>query len=425
MWHFVSDWYSYICLSLQKYTPLLLVFIVILVIVIIHLKLRQCTLKKTEYLLSSLRDKYNIIVANTSDIIWEIDTDLKFVFTNERIKDILGYSSEDLKGVTYESMFAISDTESASTIFNSFVDHREPFFNIEARFCSIKGEDVILIVTGFPLFDEKGQLYGYSGLCSDVTKQRHDKHVLQEMESRFEQVFRYSPSSVTISMLDSGAYVDVNKSFENLTGYSHDEVIGRSAVDLGIINTQSRELIVNCFKKDGFVDNEEITIIRKDGKERIGLFSGVFIYIDGKLALLATTIDISDKKKLEKNFRQRIEEQQILVDNTELLIWQLRDPKTYGIVNDAYARFFGIDKDEIEGKSLYDVLLLEEAKELHKFSTESFVRSSSTKDMFLTNSSNGKRLLSICCSPKLDMDGEVQYVVCFARDITGNGDAGI
>ena len=418
MWSIIFHWYSSLCLVIQENIPLLLAFIIILIIVIIKLINQQRILKKSEYMLSILKYKYNNIIENSSDIIWEIDKDLKITFTSSRLRDIQGCYPKDLIGMSYKNILFLSNFSEASYIFNSFIDNRKSFFNIETRFTSYKGADIILLASGFALVDKEGEFCGYICICKDITIQRRDNNALKEVKTRFEQAFRNSPISMAISILNSGFYLDVNKSFEKFTGYKRDEVIGKTSLELGIMTPSVRGDFCSELCTKGFIENEEIAIVRKDGTERIGLFSGVIMYIDEHLALLSTAIDISQKRIIERQFEQKTKEQQILVENTELMIWQLRDPKTYGIVNDACAKFFGIRKEELEGSSFYDILSSKESQEFHKFTKEVFLKLSSTADIWFTNNANEKRLLSICCDPKFDMDGNVQYAVCFAMDIT-------
>lgn len=83
---------------------------------------------------------------------------------------------------------------------------------------------------------------------------------------------------------------------------------------------------------------------------------------DGSVSKLAMIMDISDRKQAEQSLKQKIEEQELLLDNIQTQIWYLANAKTYGAVNKAHAEFLNLEKKDIEYKSLYDILSKEESE---------------------------------------------------------------
>jgi diguanylate cyclase (GGDEF)-like protein/PAS domain S-box-containing protein len=125
------------------------------------------------------------------------------------------------------------------------------------------------------------------------------------------------------------------------------------------------------------------------------------------------------KHNIYKTMIKNNEEKEMILDTIDTQIWYLKDPKTYGKINQAHADFLGFDKSDVENKKLTDFFEEEEAKicnlgnikvfsEKKKFQTE----------VWLTNSSGEKKLISITKNPKLNKDGKVEYVVCSGEDIT-------
>src|SRR5208283_1363637 len=56
---------------------------------------------------------------------------------------------------------------------------------------------------------------------------------LRLAEEKFSKAFRISPDAIIISELESGRIIDVNESYERLTGFRREEVIGRTSVEIG------------------------------------------------------------------------------------------------------------------------------------------------------------------------------------------------
>ena len=117
--------------------------------------------------------------------------------------------------------------------------------------------------------------------------------------------------------------------------------------------------------------------------------------------------------------RKRSEEQTLLLDNIEHQIWYLTDKETYGVVNKAHAKFLGLEKEELEGRDLYDIIGVEEADICIANNREVFEKKKqSHTEEWIKNGRGEMRLLSITRAPKIDYNGNVESVICAAEDIT-------
>ena len=74
----------------------------------------------------------------------------------------------------------------------------------------------------------------------------------------FSHIFHASPIAMTINALADGRYVDVNDSYVRLIGFSREEMIGRRAVDLGILSRRQRESVVqNLLQSRGLANDPQ------------------------------------------------------------------------------------------------------------------------------------------------------------------------
>ena len=175
--------------------------------------------------------------------------------------------------------------------------------------------------------------------------------------------------------------------------------------------------------------NRDIPFFRSEYrmKTRLGkwkwiLDSGKVVEWDEKgepLRAVGTHMDITHQKKAEGKLNQNSEEQNILLDNIDIQIWYMKDAEHYGRVNQAHADFLGMDKMEIQGRSLSEI----EGRDRSISEIESnnrVIRKKRTAKLeeWRKNSSGEDRLLSITRTPKLDEDGNVEYIICTATDIT-------
>ena len=71
-------------------------------------------------------------------------------------------------------------------------------------------------------------------VAQDVTERNRAEEALRQSEDRFAKAFRTSPDSININRLEDGVYLEINEGFAALTGYTTEEVIGRSSLEIGI-----------------------------------------------------------------------------------------------------------------------------------------------------------------------------------------------
>ena len=125
------------------------------------------------------------------------------------------------------------------------------------------------------------------------------------------------------------------------------------------------------------------------------------------------------KNQMQKKILKNNEERNMILDTIETQVWYLKDPVTYERVNQAHADFLGFEKEAVENKNLKDFLSRKAAQTCNLGNQRVFKQKKKIRtEEWLKNYKGEERLLSITKNPKLDDQGEVEYVVCSAEDIT-------
>jgi PAS domain S-box-containing protein len=126
------------------------------------------------------------------------------------------------------------------------------------------------------------------------------------LSERFSKAFSTSPESMVINRMEDGVYLDVNEGFTRVTGYTIDEIRGRSPVeeDLGVwVHNEDRNRMVEGLQSHGEVVGLEAPFRRKDGSIFIGLMSAKFLEMDSEVCVISSTHDISPIKEAEEERR--------------------------------------------------------------------------------------------------------------------------
>jgi PAS domain S-box-containing protein len=150
-------------------------------------------------------------------------------------------------------------------------------------------------------------------IVRDVTERKHAEAALRLSEEKFAKAFQASPGAVTISTFKEGRYIEVNDTFQRLTGYTRAEVIGHTASELQIwIDPADSAKIRQLLIEQGMVKNVEYCFRRKSGKVCVGLVSAELIDFEGEPCILAMTNDISDRKQTEAQLQAALERDRLL-----------------------------------------------------------------------------------------------------------------
>ena len=123
---------------------------------------------------------------------------------------------------------------------------------------------------------------------------------VEESSQKFKAVFDNSPITVTLTTLPDGTFHEINHAFTDMFGYSQEETIGKTTLELGLwLHEADRDRYLQILRENGFVRNFEVQMRRKGGEELTVYFSGTLLEIVGKPFVLSAVMDISELKRLQ------------------------------------------------------------------------------------------------------------------------------
>jgi two-component system cell cycle sensor histidine kinase/response regulator CckA len=139
----------------------------------------------------------------------------------------------------------------------------------------------------------------------DITDRKHAEEKLLVSEEKFSKAFHLGPDAVTITSIADGRFLEVNDNFLHLTGFTRDEILGRSSVELGFwANPKDRHHIVALLKRSGEARDLEIRMSIKSGEVRTVQLSAHTIELSGQACMIAIIRDVTERRALEIQLRQ-------------------------------------------------------------------------------------------------------------------------
>jgi len=132
----------------------------------------------------------------------------------------------------------------------------------------------------------------------DQTEASRAAEALRRSEGLLSHLVATSPDVITLTEMSTGRYAMVNRTFEQLTGYSSAEVMGRTADELGIWHDGfDRTRVMDAVRAHGRVANLPITFATKSGEPISMLMSAAPFAMDGQQYLVINARDVTETER--------------------------------------------------------------------------------------------------------------------------------
>ena len=139
------------------------------------------------------------------------------------------------------------------------------------------------------------------GVQASFLRERELSGALKSASDRMARIFRSSQDAIVISSLKDGTYVDVNDAYLTMFGYERDEVIGKSALMLGVWEEPlERQRFVKILGAAKRVREFEARLKKKNGDVIEVLLSGELQDVDGLPCAVISTADVTARRKAER-----------------------------------------------------------------------------------------------------------------------------
>ena len=313
-------------------------------------------LSKAQEALQASEERYRTIVTTADEGIWTLDAGARTTFVTERMASMLGYTVPEMIGHTIEDFVDASAREEA---LQDFERRRQGVR--ERRDIALRRKDGTVLwasLTSSPLVDPDGRFAGALGMVTDITEERRLEEARRSTEERFSLVFRASPIPIAI-VTASSEILEVNDRYVEFSGYPSEDLVGRSARDLGMwAEPADRLRFVDAMSREGRVRDFEATFRRKSGETRDVLLSVESIELRdvAEPVRIFMFSDITERKRAEEALRASEEQFRAMFDSASVGVAQA-NPKTGRLsrVNPKLCLITGYSAEELLTRRFSDI----------------------------------------------------------------------
>ena len=195
--------------------------------------------KQVEKALQESEAMYHDLVETSPNLVYRLDLEGRVTFVNRTCKEITGYEPEEIIGRRFTDFqtpeFAAQDLE----VFGRHMAG-EPINNFDTVFRAKSGCPLYFVINARVCRDANGVLVGSLGTAFDITERKHAEETLRQSEERYRTLYASMNEAVALHevVYDSGRrpvdyrILDVNPSFERITGFSRERAVGRLGTEL-------------------------------------------------------------------------------------------------------------------------------------------------------------------------------------------------
>jgi len=307
--------------------------------------------KRAEALLHNNEDQLDTLFQLAVDAILLGSPEGNITNANKHALELSGYSFRELIGKPINILFDDSELDRVPFQYEKLKAGK---IVRNERFLRRKDGSRVPIEMNTKMMPDRS----YQSFIRDMTVRRKMEDALRASEKKFSEAFKTSPDSININRASDGIYIEVNDGFCAITGYTPEEVLGKSSYSKELqlwVNTEDRDKMITELRSKGEITGFEAAFRMKDGTIRFGLMSARFITISNEECIISTTRDITQRKMTEKTLLESEKSYRGILNTVSESIYILDAEGRFVDVNDGATKMYGYSQEEFIGRTFHFV----------------------------------------------------------------------
>ncbi len=312
--------------------------------------------KLVESNLQESEKRYRKVVENAIDIIFTNDLLGNFTYVNKAGLINTGYSKDEILRLNCMDLILPEYRQKLNNFYLKQFHTKQPAAYIEFPFYTKSGEPK-WYGQNTTLLLENGKVVGFHNISRDITDRKQMEAALKESEKRYRQLVELSPDAIIVHT--KGKIIYVNEASLRLFGTSNrDDLINKSITNflhpdsIDIVRARSKHLL----KNGSNALLQEQKFLRLDGTSISVEVSASPIIFQNESSIQVVIRDITERKHVENELRKRQLEVNTLLDSLPGLAFFKDKNFRYLIVNQRFCDAMGYSKEEIIGKTDFELL---------------------------------------------------------------------
>lgn len=397
-----------------------------------------------------LEARYRDLIEHSPEMIYQLNKAGQFVHVNQTGLDKLGYSLEEMLQMRLWDLVPKGREAEVLAYLERLVSQGRS--TIETVFVAGDGHPIDVEIHATALFESGGGLVHSRAFVRDVTERRLLEEQIHRYTTRLEQAVNERTQQLVASqerykalfdlVADSvfmvgedGVIVAVNKREEQALGYSEQQVVGSSILNvvLPVHHDEMRSLLAKIRAGERQVPTQEITVRDATGKDTPVEMDLILVRGSDHTWVMVQLRDITDRKRLERQmhiYQQELEAKvsertreieetkqylENLLENANDVIYTLDSEQCFTYVNSKIVSW-GYAKEDLLGRPY--LALLSKRHRGRRLKSTLDIGMKQVYEVEVLTKSGEPRSVMVSVSPLHGVEGEILGVLGIARDMT-------
>lgn len=313
-------------------------------------------------------ERYARAMRATTDGLWEWNILTGETYLSPRWKQMLGFEEADQLGKDQESFMSRlhpEDWPRVQAARKAHFEKRVPY-QVELRLCNKNGEYRWFLTRGEADWNERGEAVRMTGTISDIADRKLAEQALLESEQRFRAVFEQAAVGVAEMDTTTGRFLSVNQRICEINHRSRDEMLKLTFSDVTLPEDLPKSLQRMEELKAGKIRsyNLEKRNLLPDGTLKWVNLTVAPMWLPGEPPLrhVAVVEDITERKRVELDYRRELAYNQALVSHTSAFIVVLDLDGRFVHANASFSDTMGYNQKQVIGKTPWEIGLMDAAE---------------------------------------------------------------
>ena len=384
-------------------------------------KLAEQKLRESEQDQRESEARFRAIFDQAAVGVAQIESDTgRFIQANKKYCDIVGLTPEAMMATNFMAITHPDDLQADLSNMQKLKSGLVRDFSMEKRYFRPDGSMVWVNLTVSPMWKIGEQPNYHIAVVEDITKRKRAEKALQRQQEEQQVILDSVPAMIFYKDTDN-RFVRVNKAVTEATGFSAAEIEGKTAFE--IYPDQAEE-----YWKDDLevmtAGNPKTNILEsmETAKGMQWLQTDKIPYRDEKghiIGIIGFSVDITERKAAEKALQEHLKFLQTLIDAIPNPIFYKDVKGVYLGCNKALCDFLGLPKEEIIGKSVFEIYPKDQADKYHEMDADLFRQQRVQRYDFSMGHADGTRhIVNINKATYSTIDGTLAGIVGVMVDIT-------
>ncbi len=314
--------------------------------------------KMAEKALRESEARYEAFFDRTMLAVYIHDFSGNFIDANQATRDLLGYSEEEMSMLSFSRL--LDDEAHVERAMETIEEIRETGTQHEPTEYRLRARDgsIVWVETEGSLIYRQGEPYAVQGIARDITARKQAQLALEHSETRFRNLVENAHDAIYIIHPEKG-FQYVNPAFEDITGYSADEIYSNTFSFWNIIHPDDHDIVKKraAARESGEAvpSRYEFRVIAAGGDVRVVEVATVDIGTEDMPLVMGILRDITTRIEMEQALKESEEKFRLLAESSTSAIF-IHQGETFQYVNPSMEEMSGYDRGELQRMPFWDIV---------------------------------------------------------------------